>query len=363
MVYRKLEPSDERLPGLSTVRRELGLAERIPRKAEEDYARVIAHLLQRARALDLPKVEIARLLYLGDTYLLDATAFHNLKKVGGWPGWAFIANEDLKTEAQTRVEEDLYISNRWNALADFFNFLEEQRFPLDEATAAVIDLDKTALGPRGRNDKVIDQARVEGVQRTAAGVLGDNFQEDSFLEAYNELNRFPYHPFTADNQDYLCYICLMLSAGLYDFHTLLADLKAGRMSTFSEFIELINRRIEEAGGKIHPGVLDIHREVYANFSSGDPTPFKRFRYEEYKATVARMGHLGQQAPVEKLLREEITICQEVRDAAYYLRERGALLFSLSDKPDEATFPPPEMAEKGFQPIHRAETEAVGESIF
>ena len=363
VVYRRLEPADRRLPGLETVRRELGLAGgRIPRKAEEDYARVIAYLLRRARALERPKVEIARLLYIGDTRLLDGTAFHNIKKAGGWPGWAFIASEDLQAEARTEIEGDLYLANRWAALADFFPFLEAQNFPLDEATAVVIDLDKSALGPRGRNDKVIDRARVEAVQRTVAEVLGGGFHEDSFLEAYNELNRPPYHLFTADNQDYLSYICLMLSAGLYDFRALLADLQAGRMRTFAEFIELINRRIEEAGGKTHPGVLDIHREVYTNFRAGDPTPFKRFRYEEYKATVARMGHLGPQTAVEKLLREEITICQEVREAAQYLEEHGALLFSLSDKPDEATFPTPELAEKGFLPIHRIETEAVGESI-
>jgi hypothetical protein len=303
-------------------------------------------------------VEIERLLYVGDTHLLDGTAFGNIKRQGGWPGLAFICSEDMAAERKVAVEGDLYLTNRWASLADFPAFVEDQGFALDEATAAVIDLDKTAIGPRGRNDKVIDRARIQAVQRTVAGALGDDFQAASFMEAYNELNKPPYHPFTADNQDNLSYICLMLSAGLYDFRTLLGDLEAGRIETFAQFIQIIEDEEIE-----HPGVLDIHREVYANFAAGDPTPFKRFRYQEYKATVERMGKLGPEAAVEELLAEEIIICQEVRDTARYLRERGVLLFSLSDKPDEATFPTPELEAEGYQPVHRVQTEAVGESIY
>jgi hypothetical protein len=35
-----------------------------------------------------------------------------------------------------------------------------------------------------------------------------------------------------------------------------------------------------------------------------------------------------------------------------LRQRGALLFGLSDKPDEASLPRPELAQKGYLPLHR-----------
>ncbi len=359
VVYRKLEPADKRLPGLSTVSRELGLtAGRIPRKAEEDYGRVMAHLLRLARALERPEVKIERLLYVGDTHLLDGTAFRNIKRQGDWPGLAFICSEDLAVERTVIVEGDVYLANRWASLADFPAFVEDQGFALDEATAAIIDLDKTAMGPRGRNDKVIDRARIEAVRRTVAGVLGDDFQAASFMEAYDELNKPSYHYFTADNQDNLSYICLMLSAGLYDFRTLLGDLEAGRLESFAQFIQLIEGKEIE-----HPGVLDIHREVYANFAAGDPTPFKRFRYQEYVATVERMGKLGPETPLEELLTREIIICQEVRDTAHYLGERGVLLFSLSDKPDEATFPTPQLEAEGYQPVHRVQTEAVGESIY
>ena len=45
--------------------------------------------------------------------------------------------------------------------------------------------------------------------------------------------------------------------------------------------------------------------------------------------------------------------------AHAWREQGALLFGLSDKPDEASVPEASLAAQGYQPIHRQETHAVG----
>jgi hypothetical protein len=39
----------------------------------------------------------------------------------------------------------------------------------------IIDIDKTAIGAKGRNDKVIDRARLAGIYRTMDSVLGDDF--------------------------------------------------------------------------------------------------------------------------------------------------------------------------------------------
>ena len=61
-----------------------------------------------------------------------------------------------------------------------------------------------------------------------------------------------------------------------------------------------------------------------------------------------------------MLAEEILVTEEVRRMALVWRERGALTFGLSDKPDEASLPPAELAEKGYPPLHRAVTHAVGE---
>jgi hypothetical protein len=54
------------------------------------------------------------------------------------------------------------------------------------------------------------------------------------------------------------------------------------------------------------------------------------------------------------------ITQEVRERAADWHFRGALLFGVSDKPDEASLPPDDLAAQGYQPIHRTETDAVGE---
>jgi hypothetical protein len=107
---------------------------------------------------------------------------------------------------------------------------------------------------------------------------------------------------------------------------------------------------------------DIHDEVYANAKSGDPTPFKEFRRSEYLETVGSMGQFSSDAPVEELLENEILITREVQVEALKWAQAGALLFSLSDKPDEASLPSPELAAKGYEPIHRTKTHVVGGKV-
>jgi hypothetical protein len=110
------------------------------------------------------------------------------------------------------------------------------------------------------------------------------------------------------------------------------------------------------------GLQAIHSEVYPLVQAGDPTPFKAFRRNEYLCTVERFGRLPEDAPVEQLLAEQVCITQEVREVALWLKARGCLLLTMSDKPDEATLPTPELAAQGYLPLHRTPTTAVGESI-
>jgi hypothetical protein len=149
IVYRNLDPVDPRLPGLDVVGPQVGLpVGLIPRKSEPAYAEVIAVFLQAARALEAPGSELVRLIYLGDTRLNDGTAFANIARAGNWPGLAVIvAERDESAEVQVQHQENrrLYLANRWRALADLEGFCSEQGFPVDEATAVVIDLDKTTL--------------------------------------------------------------------------------------------------------------------------------------------------------------------------------------------------------------------------
>ena len=353
VVYRNLTPLDPRLPSLAEVRAAIDLPEGVtPRKSEPDYARVMAHLLRLARELESPGMPIERLLYVGDTRLNDVAAFANLCRAGGWPGLAFIGGQD----GDSPPTGTLYLATRWAALADFDSFCRQREFPVDERTAVILDLDKTTLGARGRNDHVIDRVRVEAVRRTVGDLLGAEFDPEGFRAAYDTLNRPEFHPFTADNQDYLAYVCLILGSGLYGLEPLVDEVRSGRLASFEQFIAGVDGRAAQLPADLRA----IHSRIYALVQQGDPTPFKPFRRNEYRATVERMGCLGDDAPVADLLAQEIVITQEVREAALAWRERGALLFGLSDKPDEASVPPQELAAQGYSAIHRVETHAVGE---
>jgi hypothetical protein len=359
VVYRSLVPLDPQLPPLAEVRGKVGLPDGItPRKSAPEYARVMVYLLQQGRALDAPSTPIERLVYLGDTRLNDGTAFANICHAGGWPGLAFIGadrDEPARVEIVEQGEGALYLSNRWAALPDFDRFCRERGFLPDERTVVIVDLDKTAIGARGRNDHVIDRARVEAVRRTVGELLSDSFDPEGFQAAYDRLNQIEFHPFTADNQDYLAYVCLILGSGLYGLEPLVAEIRAGCLTTFERFIA----EVDDRAGELPTDLRCIHSSIYAHVQQGDPTPFKAFRYNEYQATVGRMGWLDDGVSAAELLQEEIVITQEVREMALAWRERGALLFGLSDKPDEASIPTDDLAAQGCRAIHQVETHTVG----
>lgn len=360
LILRNLAPVDARLPALTEAWRDMGLeSPRTPRKHELDYARAAAWFLRQARRLDRPGTEIRELLFVGDTAMSDGNAYRNLAAEGGWAGWCFIGAEKLSQPATYQVEPDqVYLANRWAALAGWVNLVAEAGAHLDESTAVVIDMDKTAVAARGRNSGPMDAARIEGVERTVAGLLGAAYDQDAFLAAYGVLNDPAYHPFTADNQDYLAYICLVLGAGMSDLPSLVADVAAGRMASFEQFIAWAAGRMGDAPA----GLQEIHREVYGLVLANDPTPFKAFRRNEYLGTAARFACLPADTALERLLAEQVCITEEVRELALWLRSRGCLVLSMSDKPDEATLPTPELAAQGYQPLHRLFTSAVGESI-
>lgn len=360
VVYRNLEPLDPRLPALDEIRPRVALpAGVIPRKSQPAYARVMAYLLQQARGLEAPGIPVERLIYVGDTRMNDGAAFVNICRAGGWPGLAFIASEHddpVPPEIVEQEEGTLYLANRWADIAEFEQFCRARDFPLDAHTAVIIDLDKTAVGARGRNDHVINQARVEAVRSTVGDLLGDGFDPQRFQSAYDELNRTEFHPFTADNQDNVAYICVILGSDSHRLEPLVADVRAGAMNSFEQFIAEVDERANE----LPRSLRDIHRRIYARVQEGDPTPFKAFRYNEYVSTVERMGCLADEVSATDLLANEIVITQEVRETALAWRERGVLLFGLSDKPDEASVPTEELAAQGYESIHRVKTHTVGQ---
>jgi hypothetical protein len=361
VAYRNLDAADPRLPRLN----ELGAFTRlppgrIPRKTAPEYAQAGAQLLREAQRLRGVRRPLERLLFVGDTRLLDETAFANLCLAGGWDGLAFIGAEDEAPPAvevgRNKAGGRLYRSNRWAALADFDRHAAANGFPIDEATAAVLDIDKTVVGARGRNGHVIDRARRQAVQETLAELIGDSFDPQAFGEAYERFNRPEFHPFTGDNQDYVAYLCLALGSGQYLQAELAARIREGSLASFEELLAEISENRKELPG----GLVEIHDQVSASVQAGDPTPFKSFRRREYQTTLRCFGSLPEEAGPQDLLSNEIVITQEVRATALAWHARGALLFGFSDKPDEAALPTPDLAAQGWQPLHRAATHAVGE---
>jgi hypothetical protein len=358
VVWRNLAPADARLPDLARLRAGLGLAagER-PRKAEPAYGRVVAELLREARRLTAPGAALARLVYIGDTRLNDGSAFRHICDAGGWTGRLFIGRDDPNASRELVVGLTAWQSNRWSALPEFLDWVEDRDGAVDESVAVVIDLDKTAIGARGRNDGPIDAARLDGLRATVAHLLGAGFDERAFRDAYRQLNGAEFHPFTADNQDYLAYLCLMLGAGVCALDNLVADIRSGALVRFTQFVDRVHaRRVRLASA----GLAGVHAEIRRRVRRGEPTPFPAFRRNEYRATAGRFGGPAKE-PVQDLLGRGIVITEEVRAAALRLRAQGALVFGLSDKPDEAAAPPAAAAASGEQPLHRLVTWSVGEA--
>jgi hypothetical protein len=357
ITYRNLNGCDPRLPSRLALQAQVGIPRErpLPRKHDPDYARLVAALLSAARAIELPAARLRRLVYIGDTRMSDVEAFEALCQAGGWQGAAFIGAE---TQGAYQLERSasaagmpLTLANHWGLLFDFAHGLGAEGIEIDEQTVIVLDLDKTTLGARGRNAGQIDAARLLAVRKTVAGMLGEQYNQNAFQTAYNTLNQQEFHPFTADNQDYLAYICLMLGAGVASLEETLVLAKSG--ASVLDFM----KKAEERRPVLSNALALIHDEIYDLTRQGDPTPFKTFRRNEFYTTSERMGWLSDETPVAELLAGEIVLTGEVLAVAKTWQHKGALIFGLSDKPDEASLPPAN--EKSRPALHRCQTHVVG----
>ncbi len=359
LIFRSLQPVDPRLPGLDAVRDSLGIPPSVtPRKIQPQYGRVVGEILSSAQALLNPGQELTRLLYIGDTPGSDGSAFRNIARAMGCPGALFIGSEqpDPEDPQVSWEEEFLFIkSQTWQDVYHLEDICRQHGVLMNGSCAVVIDLDKTVIGARGRNDAVINQARVEAVRKTVAEILGDDFSADVFERDYRIINQNRYHPFTQDNQDYIAYVCLLLGSGAISREQLLQELSREKQITFAAFL----RRVDAVKDQLTPALADLHQRFFDAYRSGDPTPFKAFRRQEYLETMSRFGTLPDSAAAADFLSQEIVLTAEVYRTAQRWKERGLLLFGLSDKPDEASLPTEEQAKNGWHPIHRAETHLIG----
>jgi len=362
VVYRSLSPIDRRRPDLEQLRRPLGLPPSgLPRKAEPAYARVVAEMLRAANRLDNDSDELSTVIMIGDTVHNDGGAFRNICDALACPGGAFIGDEDDKPprlEAMTGENRRvLYSANRWRLIDQFEKELAGAGIHIGNGTAVIIDIDKTALGARGRNHRPIDAARFAAVMSTAAEILRSEVDKDLVLAAYRHFNVPRFHAFTGDNQDYLAYLGLIVGGGWGSLEVLDEEIATSVVPDFEALLE----RVTQDKDALPPRLRSVHIEVSAAVAAGDPTPFKGFRRAEYHETVRRMVPADDEPDVGALIETGITITHEVRAKALEWRDRGALLFGLSDKPDEASFPSAELAAAGFLPLHRTPAWVVGEA--
>jgi hypothetical protein len=356
IAFRSLHPVDRRVPGLVEIAPRLGLPTAVPRKGDEAYAQVVTEMLRAARALDAPGVELHRMLFIGDTRHSDGGAFATLCAATGWDGRAFIAAEDPGQAPASATEGAVTFANRWSALQDFARQLDVEGFAIDAATVVVLDIDKTLIGARGRNDQLIDAARLRALQQSVAGVLGDTYDAALFRTIFQTLNTARFHPLTADNQDYVGYLCAMIAGGAVSLDDLTGLAAAGRLPGFAAFLVHIASTCV-ASGWPSPALEAFHTDIAGRVATGDPTPFKAFRWREFAETAARMGTCPDETPPEDLLRDELVLTAEVWSVSADWRARGALLFGLSDKPDEAALPDP--SDLLPSPLHRIATHIVG----
>jgi hypothetical protein len=360
VVYRNLVPCDSRLPDLDALRSRFGLeGGGIPRKTELDYARVVVEMLRSARQHDGCGGEPSGLVMVGDTEHNDGTAFANLCQVLNLPGAVFIGDErgdEPRLEASPRDRgQTLYRANRWRLLEDFDRLVADG-LEIGPGTVVVVDIDKTALGARGRNHRPIDAARTAAARLTVAELVGERADPELVQAAYDRLNRPDFHPFTTDNQDYLAYLCLLVGSDWVGIDDLVGGIENGEWSDFANLLGGVSETLDA----LPSGLREVHSRVAGAVAAGDPTPFKEFRRAEFEETVARMAADDCGATVESVLAERITLTAEVRQWALEWRARGALIFGLSDKPDEASMPTPEMAERGLAPLHKTPALVVGE---
>ncbi|RMD78716.1 MAG: hypothetical protein D6823_05545 [Chloroflexi bacterium] len=330
VIYRDLQPCDPTLPSLPMLRAELGLPVNVtPRKRDVAYARVIVALARAAQALrnGPPLTTVA---VIGDTENDRLLTVH-LQSLNEVATYGFIGVDRPVAPATLEWNDVVATATRWALVHEWAAELTARGVNWSQ-TAVLIDIDKTLLGPRGRSDGAIDEARAEAALSVATELLGDQFDRALFRRNYTELCRREWHALTLDNQDYTVAIALFATIAVFDLPAIEVQLAAGLSPTLLELLI--------AAQQVPAELQPLRKQLIERIEAGDPTPFIQFRRAELVTTAARMAD------------GRLTLSNELFRLGRALQEQGALLLAASDKPAESALPSPEQAAAGLLPLHR-----------
>ncbi len=283
IFFRELKPLNPDLVPIEVVLYRLNL-DRIPRKRDPEYPHVISCYLNLLGDFD-------RILFFGDTLLNDKNFALGLSNLGEYDVVAVITRESGE-KLELRQEGNILFSNRWSFIRELPEYLAKMDFYIDEKTAVIVDIDKTLIGARGRNDCAIDLARAHSVYKLLEKAeITMDFHD--FFELYERVNSPDLFDLTQDNQDIVAFITIALSSG-----------------SVKEIIS-----IEEAAKELiktkNPFLSYVGKEVLTNLEKKSPTLFPTFREMEYFTTIEFMDRFDDRTPIEKLLKEEILITGEI----------------------------------------------------
>jgi len=275
---------------------------------------------------------LSALLVIGDTEN-DRLLAHFLNDLPGAPqAYGLIGEDRPVVDESLTWDGPVATATRWALLHPWAAELERRGVRWERA-ALLIDIDKTLLGPRGRGDGAIDDARAEGAVAVAGDLLGRDLDIPLFRRVYAELCRKEWHGFTLDNQDYVVSTALLIDSGVMGYEDLRAGVASGELPSFAALLDIVTPRVPAP-------LAALHAELRERVAAGDPTPFKLFRRAEFVATVARMAD------------GRLTLCGELFTLAERLIAAGALCLATSDKPAESALPNPAQAAAGMLPLHR-----------
>jgi hypothetical protein len=323
IVFRELNPIKKDLPGFKEIQKELNLNV-LPRKNTFEFALVLSYILDKIS-------RFKRVYYLGDTEGNDGNIIKNLASLNKYDVLGIITDNTLKID-NCGKNPPIILNTKWENLQG----IVEKEFNFSEDSVLIIDIDKTLIGARGRNEKAIDKARTDAIFEMLKGI-NPQYRKSNFLNIYNKINTKNFMTFTGDNQDIVAITSIVIYLGEISFDEFEKGLKERKIINPTNFLMgllkkgLKNKNLEATVS----GIVNL-------LLKNNPTPFVEFRKKEFKATIDRMDFLSDHEDIDNLLNEEILITKEVFEVGKLAQLNSAYIFGLSDKPELATLPSKEV---------------------